>query len=293
MDGVEYQKPGLYWNKYLTYANAFRGFCKLIGETGPYFSAGKYTIGTIGPTYCNGGSWVQGVTQIALEIMKYYTGSWSGLPPAVTIESYGSNENLINAIKNCIVYYKGNGFSYCMGSAGRLIPPYSGTPVAGDFSNLPVRQSKHVCNSCSKHSSTPVYRTDCSTYVSWVIYEYASAKMQIDDGYVKLRDMFDSQVSSGGFEDIADALKRGANTGGYKYMTLIWHRGRGDSESVAKSIIQEGDILIYREGCHHVDFSSGTWGKVYSCGSPSGINAGDKPSNGKSVSKLTAIIRLK
>ena len=65
-------------------------------------------------------------------------------------------------------FYVDNHYAYCQeDGAGRKIPPYG--------SNGKVSQSKHVCSKCSKHSASATYRSDCSTYVSWVIYEYAKA----------------------------------------------------------------------------------------------------------------------
>lgn len=292
---VEYQSEGTYWRKYDSYGHAFERFSHLIAEGDYYFTQGRYTIAQIGPVYCPtgnppGSKWCNDVTSVAFEIMNYYTGNWSSLPLAMIIGNFGSNQELVNAIKNCKSYYAGHGFKYCQcGGADRLVPPYSGTPdPVNGFSKLPVRQSQVTCDD-PKHYSGLAYRTDCSTYVSWVIYEYARA-----NGWTDLEEMFNSQQSSGKFEQFANNLKNGANTGAYQYMTLVWHRARGDSNDVAKKIVQEGDILIYRQGSiHHVDFSSGKWGEVYSCGGNKGISAGEKPTGGHGVDKLTAIIRLR
>ena len=229
--------------------------------------------------------WANKVENIVTEIMKYNTENKNN---NVTVENFESNVELINVIKNCKAYYEAHGFQYCIcGSAGRMIPPYAGTSdELKDFSNLPVRQHKVICTNCG---GTQAYRTDGSTYCSWVIYEYAKA-----NGWTELQNMFTVQNSSVAFMQHANKLKNGEVTGAYKYMTLVWHRDRGDSEILATQLVQEGDILIYSEGTtRHVEFSAGKWGTVYSCGSNSSINAGANPTAGKSTSNLTAIIRVR
>lgn len=262
MDGVEYQKPGLYWNKYLAYANAFRGFCKLIGETGPYFSAGKYTIGTIGPTYCNGGSWVQGVTQIALEIMKYYTGSWSGLPPQIAFD-IGSSADLIEDMKRCMEYCQAYEFTYAMGTFDA--PSYRALNSDGTWG---TPRDTHI---------------DCSGYVSWVLYEWAKA-----NGYDDLMNYFYNRKDTGTYEDIGDAVLKGNYNGICKYFRVVWKRG----QTYDKNVVLPGDIIVYREGsAHHVAMVAEDY-KLYDAGCTDAIQDSPTYTYTRRANDRTYVLRV-
>lgn len=245
---------GKQWNNYGTYANAFDDFMKLISERGPYFKNGRYTIGTIAPVYCEGNTWGPAVSKIVMDIMKHYSGSDWSMPAGDNSSLWGGdNPALMAIIKKCMAFYVKNEFKYCQGSAGRLIPPY-------DESGK-VRQQKHVCEDCAKHCSVPAYRTDCSTYVSWVIYEYAKA-----NGFTELQNEFSTQHSSYVFEEIGSNLQKGEKNGFYKYLQLVQYGVNGNFSNIS-SKLQPGDILVYREGTgHHVEFVSEEGTKVYSCG---------------------------
>lgn len=287
--GVEYQKKDLMWNVYLNYGDAFDGFFRLIAENSLYFRNGKYTISAIAPTYCdtNPTRWANTVYKLSYDIMQYYTGSWETPFGMVTAGWFG-NGTIVEIAKSCKAYYSAHEFRYCQdGHGGRTIPPYSGTAINGDFSSLPVRQSKKECPNNSNYSGL-FYRTDCSTYVSWVLYEYG-----VKNNITEFIDTFDSQQSSGAFETMADNLKSGAKTGIYAHMQLIYHIDVPNGDPA--TLMKEGDILIYRRDSHHVEICAGKWPSVYNCGGNSGIKAGEKAtSSAKNLkSNLTAIIRIK
>ncbi|MBQ9314979.1 MAG: peptidoglycan DD-metalloendopeptidase family protein [Clostridia bacterium] len=246
---------GKKWRNFKSYKAAMNYFMDLIANGNYYFKKGNYSIGTIGRIYCEGNAWAGHVTSHVIEIMKYYPGNW--VAPSMAGESLftGENPELMSIIKNCMAFYVDNNFKYCQGSAGRLIPPYD--------SSGKVRQKKHVCNSCSKNCSSPAYRTDCSTYVSWVIYEYAKA-----NGFTDLQNEFSRQHSSYDFQSIGSKLRSGRRTGFYKYLQLVQYGIGGKNFRSISSRLQPGDILVFREGDgHHVEFVGESGTKVYSCGS--------------------------
>lgn len=164
-----------------------------------------------------------------------------------------NSSNLLNIIKNCKLYYSQNNFIYSLASGVRSIP--------ADNSKLYNGR----------------YCTDCSTYVSWVLYEYALA-----NGKTAMKNYFSYQRNSATFASI------GAN-GGNNYLSLV------NGLSNAK----EGDILV---SPGHVEFfssytknSNGSVNiKVYNCGSNSSIAAsGITTSATKYPSEITYILRVK
>lgn len=251
---IEYQE-GKHWKNYGSYGRAFADFMELIAQRGPYFKSNRYTIGAIAVKYCEGNTWGKAVSNIVLEIMNYYTGKdWS--MPAGTARWAGDNSTLLGIIKSCMAFYVDNGYKYCQASgAGRLIPPCD--------NNGNVIQQKHVCSSCSKNCSSQAYRTDCSTYVSWVIYEFAKL-----NGYTDLQNEFSKQHSSYTFKDIGQKLNRGDKSGYLQYFEIVKYGIPGNNFKNIESELQPGDILVYREGDgHHVEFVSEEGTKVYTCGS--------------------------
>lgn len=246
---IVYQN-GKTWRKYGSYGAAFEGFAKLIAESEHYFQADRYTIGTIAPVYCEGNTWGNAVTGHVLDIMKYYIGSGWSFP---NVSFMLGADDVIGIARSCMQFYIDNKYKYCQGSAGRLIPPYD--------ANGNVRQNPHSQCSTSGCSAGRAYRSDCSTYVSWVIYEWAKVH-----GYTDLQEYFDSQITSGGFESIGDALRQGKKDGIYKYFILV-AKDFGGKLSNVKHLLQPGDILIYREGSgHHVEILSEKGVYVYTYG---------------------------
>ncbi len=164
-----------------------------------------------------------------------------------------SSLNLLDIIKNCKKYYASNNFSYSLASGVRSIPADKSKNYSGK------------------------YYVDCSTYVSWVLYEYANA-----NGNSSMKNYFSYQRNSATFASIA------AN-GGNDYLKVV--------NSLTNA--QEGDILITQG---HVEFlssytknSNGTYNiKVYNCGSNSSISApGITTSATKYASEILYILRVK
>lgn len=161
--------------------------------------------------------------------------------------------SLINIIKNCKSYYSNNNFKYSLAAGVRSIP---------------ADKSK---------SYNSNYYTDCSNFVSWVLYEYALA-----NGKTSMQNYFSYQRNSATFASI------GAN-GGNNYLTVI--NGIGNAKP--------GDILVTNG---HVEFfssyyknSNGTLSiKVYNCGSDSSIKQpGISTSATKYASEIKYILRIK
>lgn len=164
-----------------------------------------------------------------------------------------TSTNLQTIIKNCKSYYANNNFYYSLAAGVRSIP---------------------ADNSRSYSSK---YYTDCSTYVSWVLYEYAHA-----NGNTTMKSYFSSQKNSAVFSNI------GSN-GGNDYLTVV------NGLSNAKA----GDILV---SPGHVEFlssytrnSNGSLNiKVYNCGSNSSIKTnGITNSATHYESELTCILRVR
>ena len=205
---------------------------------------------------------------MVIEIMKYYPGEWS--PPTEDGAAFGNGSKEVTGIaKNCMEFYKKNKFEYSQdGGAGRLVPPYD--------ANGNCRQKKY----------NGYYRTDCSTYVSWVIYEFAKAH-----GYKDLQKEFSRQHSSYDFQSIGQKLKSGKKSGFYKYFELVQYGIPGNNFGKISNKIKAGDILVYREKGHHVEIAAGEGKKVYSWGSkPSSTGPASSYSR---RSDATCVIRLK
>lgn len=244
------------YNVYSSYADAFEGFARLIAESEHYFTQGRFTIGQIAPVYCDVG-WGNGVASIALKIMQYYTGSGWSFPEGALLLWSGNNDLIVNMAVECFKWYSRTPkYEYCQ-DHDQTIPPYSGTPINGDFSNLPRGSKDTGCNA---------YTTDCSTYVSWALYEYANiigdsklaglAKKCAQSGYY--RDvgqyLYDGTLNAYDAHDLSTAKEFS------KYFQLVWHYERdGWNEELMKSRIQPGDILAYHDGVGqgHVEFYVG------------------------------------
>lgn len=117
--------------------------------------------------------------------------------------------------------------------------------------------------------------TDCSAYVSDVIYHYAKSKNWTE--MMKI-----GRKSSHYFNGIGKNLKKGKTN---SFFTLV--------PSIVQA--QPGDILCYNG---HVEIyaggSSGSKPKVYNCGSTSAIRSSSLiTTSSKSKSKLTYILRVK
>ncbi len=290
-DGFVYQN-GKLWVNYGSYGNAFNGFCSLIATSSHYYQAGKYTVMTIAPTYCNV-EWGNSVSNIIVDIMQYYTGTW------VTDFNFGAswygNSTIAEIAKSCKAYYAAHNFSYCeCGGGDRKIPPYKGTPVNGDFSALPVSVRKGVCSSHPSPEKSATYKTDCSTFVSWVLYEYGQAK-----GIEDFVNNFCKQKRSSEFQGYAKELAKGNKSGIFAYMDLVWlaERKKEATFDDVKNFLKEGDVLVYYSGSnHHVEIYAGEKLNVYNCGGTNGIRAKDgNPTKSFHGSRrdLTAIIRIK
>lgn len=164
-----------------------------------------------------------------------------------------TSSNLLTIIKNCKTYYAKNNFSYNLAAGVRSIPADNSKSYNGN------------------------YYVDCSSYVSWVLYEYALA-----NGKTDMKNYFSYQRNSATFASI------GAN-GGNSYLKVV----NGFSNAKA------GDILVTPG---HVEFlssytknSNGTYTiKVYNCGSDSSIKvAGITNSATKNISEISYILRVK
>ncbi len=181
-------------------------------------------------------------------------------PSSTTNQSNGTlptfnrgTTNLIDIIKNCKSYYSNNNFKYSLATGVRSIP---------------ADKSK---------SYNSNYYTDCSNFVSWVLYEYA-----LSNGKTSMQNYFSYQRNSATFASI------GAN-GGNDYLTTV--------NGIANA--RPGDILVTNG---HVEFfssyfknSNGTLSiKVYNCGSDASIRQpGLSTSATKYASEIKCILRVK
>jgi len=233
---------GRKWHKYSSFTDAFIDFTELISSRGPYFKDNRFTIDTIGQRYCPEDPWAVPIRNIVLKIMKYYPGNWS--PPSAGYS--GGSTEITQIARNNMSFYVNNNFAYSQaGGAGRLVPPYD--------ENGNCRQKK-----VDGH-----YRTDCSTYVSWVIYEFAKAH-----GYTDLQAEYSKQHSSYDFQQLGSNLKSGSKSGIYQYFELVQYGIPGNNFKNIQSKLQAGDILVYREGNgHHVEIVAGEGTLVYTYGS--------------------------
>ena len=167
-----------------------------------------------------------------------------------------TSTSLMSIIKNCKTYYANNNFIYSLAPGARTIPADKSKLYNGN------------------------YCVDCSSYVSWVLYEYALA-----NGKTNMKNYFSYQRNSATFASI------GAS-GGNSYLSVV------DSGNIDLSKAKPGDILV---SPGHVEFfSSYTQSgnsvliKVYNCGSTSTIKVpGVTTSATRNVNDLTYILRVK
>lgn len=270
--GIRYQN-GKLWNKYESYGAAFEGFARLIAETGPYFSEGRFTIGTIAPVYCEGNTWGNAVAGHVMEIMQYYIGSDWSFPAGGSSLWFGDNAELITAAKNCFAYASYHKFAYCQRGCAASVPPYKGTPINGDFSSLPTKKSPTTCPHDGSGAGIFACKIDCSKYVSWVLYEYAKA-----NNLTELASLAPGRAQSGWYRDVGkylygqetgkkvryencDSQESAAKFG--KYFQLVWHIDRDGPINSNKekflSLIQPGDIFASKDssGQGHVEIYIG------------------------------------
>ena len=201
------------------------------------------TLGYISSKYL---SYTQSATQANTSTTT--TSATSTLP---TFER--NSNNLLTIIKNCKNYYAKNNFYYSLANGVRSIPADQ-----------------------SKTYDSKRY-VDCSSFVTWALYEYARANNLTD-----MMKYFSYQRNSATFASI------GAN-GGNAYLTTV----------SSLSNARPGDILV-TDG--HVEFlsshtknSNGSYTiKVYNCGSNASISvAGITTSETKYLSQIKYILRVK
>ena len=164
-----------------------------------------------------------------------------------------NSKNLLTIIKNCKNYYAKNNFYYSLANGVRSIPADQ-----------------------SKTYDSKRY-VDCSSFVTWALYEYARANNLND-----MMNYFSYQRNSATFASI------GAN-GGNTYLTTV----------CSLSEARPGDILVTQG---HVEFlsshtknSNGSYTiKVYNCGSNASISVpGVTTSDTKYPSQIKYILRVK
>ena len=263
-----------------------------------YFEAGRFTIATIGPTYCPtgeppGSSWSRQVTAVAIQIMQYYTGSkWS------SNLQFSDNSEFVGIARDLIMLLANAGYSYST-SAG--IPKYD--PFT--------------------HTVTGSTIIDCTAYVSGVIRAYG-----IVHNIPELVNI--ERFSSDSMCTFAKAIANGSTDGAKKYFQTVWIRTNkdmnhpdGSSPSVAElqEMMLPGDILVFYgghrnndfnyksccghsgKGAHHAEIFEGQWRgsscSIYSCGSAP-KNVDGEPTwrsmssgyNGNTRNTLYAIVRL-
>ncbi len=174
-----------------------------------------------------------------------------------------NSNNLMTIIKNCKSYYANNDFYYSLANGVRSIPADKSLPY-GTYNR---------------------YYTDCSNYVSWVLYEYALANEKIN-----MKNYFSYQRNSAKFKSIGD-------NGGNSYLSVISKKTTTSNVNLASA--KPGDILV---SPGHVEFfnsytmnSNGTVAlKVYNCGSTASIQAqGITTSATKYLNEITYILRVK
>lgn len=171
--------------------------------------------------------------------------------------------SLMSIIKNCKAYYANNNFYYSTAPGVRSIPA-----------------DKSIITDSYKR-----YYTDCSNYVSWVLYEYALA-----NGNTNMKNYFSYQRNSATFKNIGD-------NGGNSYLSVVSRETSASNVNLANA--RPGDILV---SPGHVEFfnsytmnANGTVTlKVYNCGSTSTIQAsGVTTSATRNISDITYILRVK
>ena len=167
-----------------------------------------------------------------------------------------TNTSLMGIIKACKNYYANNNFVYSLAAGARSIP--------ADKSKL----------------YNGIYAVDCSSYVTWVLYEYA-----LINGKTDMKNYFSYQRNSTTFANI------GSN-GGNSYLSVV------DSGTIDLSKAKPGDILV---SPGHVEFfNSYTQNgnkvsiKVYNCGSTSTARVpGTTTSATKNINDITYILRVR
>lgn len=169
--------------------------------------------------------------------------------------------SLVSIIKNCKAYYANNNFYYSLAAGVRSIPADNSKTYDG---------KRYV---------------DCSSFTSWVLYEYALA-----NGKTSMKNYFSTQKTSSTFASI------GAN-GGNNYLSVV--DSKTSSKNVSLKNAKAGDILVTKG---HVEFlnsytknTNGTITlKVYNCGSDSSIKvSGVTYSATKYASEILYILRVK
>jgi peptidoglycan hydrolase-like protein with peptidoglycan-binding domain len=207
-------------------------------------------------TRTNGWSYIKYNNMLGYISSKYLsnTQSTNTTTATSTLPNFIRNSNnLLTIIKNCKSYYANNNFYYSLANGVRSIPADQSKTYSG---------KRYV---------------DCSSFVTWALYEYAKANNLTD-----MMKYFSYQRNSATFASI------GAN-GGNSYLTTV------SSLSNARA----GDILV-TEG--HVEFlashtknSNGSYTiKVYNCGSNASISVpGITTSDTKYESKIKYILRIK
>lgn len=112
-NGNSYEdRNGTKWRKYSSFNEATRDLGKLIGEDGPYFSRGNYTVETIGNKYCQPpDAWID-------QISKYIVGMYESIgEPVYTFTSDGND--LQKKVVEVAMYSSSYGITpkkgYCQG----------------------------------------------------------------------------------------------------------------------------------------------------------------------------------
>lgn len=171
-----------------------------------------------------------------------------------------NTSSLLEIIKNCKSYYAKNNFYYSIADGVRSIPADKSISYSG----------KHY--------------VDCSSFVTWALYEYASANNNI-----AMKNYFSYQRNSSTFASI------GANNGN-AYLRVVSAKNAGNSVNLA--LARPGDILVSNG---HVEFFnsytsySPTYAiiKVYNCGSNTSIkNPGTTNSATLNPQDITYILRV-
>lgn len=172
-----------------------------------------------------------------------------------------NSTDLLTIIKNCKAYYANNNFYYSTANGVRTIPADKSTNYSGK------------------------YYVDCSSYVTWVLYEYALANKN-----TAMKNYFSYQRNSAAFASIGAA-------GGNSYLKVV--DKKNGSDYVNLSLAKPGDILVSNG---HVEFfnsytnPSGNYVniRVYNCGSNNSIKAtGLTTSATLDKGDITYILRVK
>ncbi len=171
--------------------------------------------------------------------------------------------DLMKIIQNCKSYYAQNHFAYSIANGARKIP----------------------ADQSVKFGTEQKYYTDCSCYVSWVLYEYALANQN-----TAMKNYFSYQRNSATFKTIGD-------NGGNNYLSVVSKKTPYTNVSLIAA--KPGDILVSNG---HVEFfqsykqnADGTIQlKVYNCGSTTSIQYdGITTSATKNIAEITYILRVK